>query len=115
MFTKQNCSLLLCSDIKINLLNYDNHMEVSFLLINCLLCHCFPRSTSPNILPVIAILSLTIFFTNVLHDEMCCGILIDDTSDHLPVLCITNHEVKTKQNFFIERRIMNAYECIIII
>ena len=35
--------------------------------------------------------------TNVLHDKMHCGILIDDASDHSPVFCITSHEVKRRQ------------------
>ena len=48
-------------------------------------------------------------FTNVLHDKMHCGILINDTSDHLPVFCITSHELKRKEKKF---STMKNHECL---
>ena len=105
-----NWSLYLSGDLNINLLNYDNHSGSEFLVDQLFTMSLFPQINKPTSIVHDCYSIIDNIFTNVLHEKMHCGILIDHTSDHLPVLYITGHEVKRKPKnvFFIERRIMNA-------
>ena len=71
---------------------------LSFLLTNCLLS-LLPQINKPTRITHDCYSIIDNIFTNVLHNKVQCCMLIDDTSDHLPVFCITCHEVKRKKKF----------------
>ena len=100
MFTTQNCSLYLCVDFNMSYLNYDNHSGTKFFVDQLYTMSLFPQINKPTRITHDCYSIIDNIFTNVLHNKVHCGILIDDTSDHLPVFCITCHEAKRKQNKF---------------
>ena len=103
MFITQNCSLYLCGDLSINLLNYDNRSGTMFFVDQLITMSSFPQINKPTHITHDCHSIIDNISTNLFHEKMHCGILIDDTSDYLPLFCITCHKVKRKQKMLSHR------------
>ena len=97
MLIALNCSLCLCGDFNIYLLNYSYHSGTKFFVYQLFTMSLFPQIDKPTHIACDCYSIIDNIFTNVLHDKMQCGILIYDTSGNLPDFCITSHEVKRQQ------------------
>ena len=59
----------------------------------------FPQINKPTRITCDCYSIIDNIFSNLLHSKVLCGILINYTSEHLPVFCITCHEVKRQKKF----------------
>ena len=100
MLITLNCSLYLCRDININLLNYDNHSGSMFFVDQLFSVSLFPHIYKCTCIAHDSCSTIDYIFTNVLHDKVHCGILINDMSEYSPLFCITGHKVIRKQEIF---------------
>ena len=98
MFRSIKGILFLCEDFNINLLDYklNNHTQnfVDLLFSMSL----FPLINRPTRLSNQHASIIDNIFTNAINKNINCGIIMDDISDHFPIFCISELDVKKQLN-----------------
>ena len=98
MFRSIKGILFLCGDFNINLLDYklNNHTQHFVDLLFSL--SLFPLINRPTRLSNQHASIIDNIFTNAINKNINCGIIMDDISDHFPIFCISELDVKKQLN-----------------
>ena len=94
MFKSIKGILFLCEDFNINLLDYklNNHTQHFVDLLFSL--SLFPLINRPTRLSNQHASIIDNIFTNAINKNINCGIIMEDISDHIPIFCISELDVK---------------------
>ena len=86
--SKENKICYIMRDFNLNILNYQQHSLTGKFLDEMYSNMFFPVITHPTRITSHSATLIDNLFTNQLHDNMKCGLLFSDISDHLPIFCI---------------------------
>ena len=104
-----NKDIYICGDFNINLLNCDSHRETEQFVNIMYGAGSFPAIIKPTHITSISATLIDNIFTNNVTENLNCGIVINETSDHLPVFVSSNPVTKNGNTVQInKRRIINA-------
>ena len=97
IISKDNKHCYLMGDFNLNLLHYDNHIPTQQFM-NSLFSHLFyPLINRPTRLTAHSATLIDNIFTNCLAQSVCNCILLNDISDHLPIIAFFTNEVMSKK------------------
>ena len=100
----------LCGDYNINLLNHEKHEETEIFMNNLFSYSFFPLITKPSRITSASATLIDNIFTNnsIQKMHLNTGLVINDTSDHLPIFCIYNLKCHSKIKKSYKRRLINS-------
>ena len=84
--------MFICGDFNIDLLKSVDDHDTGNFLETMFSYNLYPLIDKPTRIQEMSCMAIDNIFTNILTSDIKSKILIDDTSDHLPVLCIYNNE-----------------------
>lgn len=96
-FRYKRSDVYLCGDLNINLLNYQNQGSTRDFLDALFSLGLFPLIDRPTRITRHTASLIDNIFSNVLHSDLECGILINDVSDHLAVFSISKSNISRKK------------------
>lgn len=89
-------NIVICGDYNIDLLKVDSHMQNSDFLETLYKNGLYPLITKPSRITTTSATLIDNIFTNVLENQITSGLVINDTSDHLPIFAIFYYKLPKK-------------------
>ena len=99
-----NKDIYICGDFNINLLNCDSHSETEQFVYIMYSAGLFPAITKPTRITRTSATLIDNIFTNNVTENLNCGIVINETSDHLPVFVSSNPVTKNGNTVQINKK-----------
>ena len=88
----KNKKVFICGDFNIDLLKSESDYDTGHFLDTLFSYGQYPLIDRPTRIQERSCTAIDNIYTNIITNEIASNILIDDTTDHLPVLCIYNQD-----------------------
>ena len=87
-------TIFLCGDLNIDLLKHEHHSNTKHCLDLMYSQGLYPLIDKPTRITDISATLIDNIFTNEMRNNITCGILFNDISDHLPIFALCEYQIR---------------------